>query len=171
LRRPHEWDSWLFTAIGAALQALLFSRFIFAGARPDVVTAVAMSYGLLLGPAGGFWSGFAAGLMIDLMNSRFVGLYAITRGMVGLIAGFAGGKVFKENLLMTGLLAGGCSFLADMVGALIIRSTGVAFDLALFARVALYAGFMNLVLTPVVFMVLWRRKVSLDSQRSAVIIE
>jgi rod shape-determining protein MreD len=171
LRRPREWDAWLFTSLAVILQVSVLSRFVFNGARPDLVGAVSVSYGLLLGPAGGFLAGFLGGLTIDLLNSRFIGLFALTRGLVGLVAGFAGGKVFKENLIMTGLLGGVASFIADMTGAVLIHSTGVAFDLAPFVRVALYGGLMNVVLTPVVFVTLWRRKVSRDSRQSTVIIQ
>jgi rod shape-determining protein MreD len=133
--------------------------------------AVAVSFGLLHGPEVGLGTGLAGGLLMDLLNSRFIGLCALTRGGMGVAAGLLGKRVFKENLLVTGTVGFVAAFGSELLGAVVIRASGVALDVAAFLGTALAVGLLNFVATPLLFYILWRDKVRVDSRDSAVIVE
>ena len=51
----------------------------------------------LYGPQTGALTGAAAGLMYDFLSGAVFGFHTITRCMVGFVAGFIKGQVFKEH--------------------------------------------------------------------------
>ena len=157
--------------LAAAFQMVLAQYVRIGTAKPDLVGVVAISYGLLCGPEAGLVCGLAGGLVLDLASSRLIGLMGVTRAAVGVAAGLAGTKVFKENLLMTGAVGFVFTFCADMLGALIITLRGPRFGLRPAIEVALSGGLFSLILAPFVFYMLWRIKVRIDSRQSPVILE
>lgn len=171
MRKPYALQMIMAIPVALIMHVTLLQRIRVWGAAPDAVGALATSLGMLYGPGAGFFAGAAGGIYMDLLGSRFIGLLGLTRGLMGFAAGLAARRVFKENLLMTGLVGFVTAFSADMLGALVIRGLGVPFDVLRFSRVAFAAGCLNMVATPVAFYVLWRAKVRIDSYDSPVIVE
>jgi LytS/YehU family sensor histidine kinase len=156
---------------GVLFQTAIATRIRISGAKPDAVGAVAIALGLLMGPAAGAAGGFLGGLSVDLVNSRFVGLYALTRALMGVAGGLATGKIFKENLLMTGAIGFFATMVAESAGAMIISLNGVKMDAAASLNIAGIVALFSLITTPVVFYMIWRAKVRVDSSQSQVIVE
>jgi rod shape-determining protein MreD len=75
------------------LQASLFAPLSLGGVTPDLGLAVLYGIGLLSGPVEGALAGVAIGLMQDLGSASLIGYSGITRGVVGLFAGFLGKRV------------------------------------------------------------------------------
>ncbi len=171
MRRAYLWHFVMSVLAGALFQTAVAPRIRIWGAKPDAIGAVAVALGLLMGPIVGASGGFLGGLVIDLINSRFVGLFALTRAIMGLAGGLATGKVFKENLLMTGAIGFFSTMAVEFAGAVIISLNGVDFDTRAFANVAGISALCSLFMTPVVFYMIWRAKVRVDSRRSQVIVE
>ena len=74
------------------LQSTVLIRFSILGVSPDTAIIFIVSYGILRGDVEGAIFGFFTGLTHDLFGAHFVGLYA----MLGMLAGFAAGKPFKD---------------------------------------------------------------------------
>ncbi|BAS28617.1 rod shape-determining protein MreD [Limnochorda pilosa] len=85
---------------GLLLQTAFFPAFAFFGARPDLVTLLVVLFGLLWGPRSGAALGFAGGMALDLLTGYLVGLGALSRAVVGGLAGLAGERFFSENFLV-----------------------------------------------------------------------
>ena len=75
------------------LQASLFSPLSLGGITPDLGLAVLYCVGLMTGPVEGALAGIAIGLLHDLGSASLIGFSGLTRGLVGLVAGFLGRRV------------------------------------------------------------------------------
>jgi len=171
MKRGYLWHFVLSIMGGLLFQTAIAPRIRMYGAKPDAIGAVALALGLLMGPMAGAAGGFLGGLFVDLMNSRFIGLFALTRALMGLTGGLATGKVFKENLLMTGSIGFFSTIAVELAGAVIISLNGVGFDARAFLDVAGASALFSLAITPVAFYMIWRAKVRVDSRQSQVIVE
>lgn len=63
----------------------------------DMVLLFVYAMAMLYGPQTGALTGAAAGLMYDFLSGAVFGFHTITRCMVGFVAGFIKGQVFKEH--------------------------------------------------------------------------
>ena len=63
----------------------------------DLVLLFVYAMAMLYGPQTGALTGAAAGLMYDFLSGAVFGFHTITRCMVGFVAGFIKGQVFKEH--------------------------------------------------------------------------
>ena len=82
------------------LQSAFFPTFTLFGARPDLVTVLAVLFGLYGGPRTGAVLGGVGGLLVDLLAGRLVGLGLLSRGVVGWVSGLLGRRIFSENWLV-----------------------------------------------------------------------
>lgn len=82
------------------LQSVVSIYLSIGGITPDFLIAVVVTYGLLFGWEVGLVGGILGGLLIDLTAGRFIGLHVLSYGVVGLVAGLAEGRVFKDNILL-----------------------------------------------------------------------
>ncbi|HEV2889640.1 MAG TPA: rod shape-determining protein MreD [Frankiaceae bacterium] len=69
------------------LQTSVLARISFLGAKPDLVLVVVVCFALSDGPAVGMGAGFAAGLVVDLLGTHTLGLFALVLCVVGYAAG------------------------------------------------------------------------------------
>ena len=88
-----------------AAQTSLFLSLTAFGVRPDLVLLVVCASGLALGPGRGAAAGLLAGLFVDALTGRLVGLGAITKGIAGYAAGWMGRRLFPENALVSAGIA------------------------------------------------------------------
>jgi len=86
--------------LACAAQTSLFLSLAVFGVRPDLVLIVVCASGLALGPGRGAAAGLLAGLFVDALTGRLVGLGAITKGVAGYAAGWMGRRLFPENALV-----------------------------------------------------------------------
>jgi len=75
------------------LQASLFGPLPLGSIAPDLGLAVLYCIGLLTGPVEAALAGVAIGLIQDLGSASLIGFSGLTRGVVGLFAGFLGKRV------------------------------------------------------------------------------
>jgi len=75
------------------LQASLFGPLALGGAAPDLGLALLYTIGLLTGPVEAAFAGIAIGLLQDIGSASLFGFSGLTRGLVGLFAGFLGRRV------------------------------------------------------------------------------
>ena len=83
----------LLVPVQASLLAPL-SRF---GLAPDLGMAVLYFIGLLAGPIEGALAGVAVGLLLDIASAGLIGFSGITRGIVGLAAGYMGSRILDPQ--------------------------------------------------------------------------
>lgn len=82
------------------LQAAFFPSLAILGAHPDLVTLLVILFGLYWGPSTGALLGAVGGIAVDLLTGHLVGLGAVTRALVGWLAGLTGERFFSENFLV-----------------------------------------------------------------------
>jgi rod shape-determining protein MreD len=75
------------------LQASLFGPLSLGGITPDLGLAVLYCIGLMTGPVEAALAGVAIGLTQDLGSASLIGFSGLTRGLVGIFAGFLGRRV------------------------------------------------------------------------------
>jgi rod shape-determining protein MreD len=75
------------------LQASLFGPLPLGSITPDLGLAVLYCIGLLTGPVEAALAGVAIGLLQDVGSASLIGFSGLTRGVVGLFAGFLGKRV------------------------------------------------------------------------------
>jgi len=75
------------------LQASLFGPFSLGAITPDLGLAVLYCIGLMTGPVEAALAGIAIGLLQDVGSASLIGFSGLTRGLVGIFAGFLGRRV------------------------------------------------------------------------------
>ncbi|MDQ3670990.1 MAG: rod shape-determining protein MreD [Actinomycetota bacterium] len=73
--------------VAAMLQAVIVSSLFIAGGAPDLLLVVAISLGLLRGSIAGAVSGFAGGLVVDLLTLDTLGVTSLVLTLAGFWAG------------------------------------------------------------------------------------
>jgi rod shape-determining protein MreD len=106
-----------------ALQTTVLPRLGLPGATPDLVLLLVVSLALADGPVTGMWTGFAAGLTLDLVPpaDHAVGRYALVLTLVGYLAGLLQDELDRSAVLpflvVAAAAAGGTALYAGL-GAL-----------------------------------------------------
>jgi rod shape-determining protein MreD len=133
----------LLTAL--ALQSSVFSWFTVVGVRADLMLALTIAAGVVGGPQRGAVTGFAAGLVLDLLLFTPFGLSALTYCLVGYGVGLASALRIRQSRafpLFAGLVGGAVGVLAfaalgelvgqpllaepDLVPILVVEAVGCA---------------------------------------------
>ncbi|HOV78865.1 MAG TPA: rod shape-determining protein MreD [Bacillota bacterium] len=83
--------------------------------KPDLVMLLAIFSGFLLGKREGAFWGFAGGLIEDLFSGSYIGLNALSKMAAGYLAGVAGDRLYRENILV----AAGVTFFSSVAGLLL----------------------------------------------------
>ncbi|MBO4563094.1 MAG: rod shape-determining protein MreD [Clostridia bacterium] len=83
--------------------------------RPDVMLAVTVSLGVLMGPAPAAAIGFGMGLLADIFFNKIVGLTALTYMLSGVAGGLFFHKFYADNLVIPTVTAMACSFLKEHI--------------------------------------------------------
>lgn len=73
--------------VAAMLQAVIVSSLVIGGGAPDLLLIVAVSLGLLRGSILGAVSGFAGGLVVDLLTLETLGITSLVLILAGFWAG------------------------------------------------------------------------------------
>lgn len=104
-------------ALGAAFLVLyavetsLFGPAILWGLRPDLVLILVVTIALRRGATAGAAVGFAAGLVVDVLEGRLIGLGAAAKGLAGGCAGWVSRALFANHFLVLVILVFGASLL------------------------------------------------------------
>lgn len=90
--------------VNLLLESVIFVRFGILGIRPDSIIPVIIAMSLVSGSAKGTIYGFAIGMLLDVLFSRYLGMYAVGYVFIGLLAGFFSDKYFAHNPIFVALL-------------------------------------------------------------------
>ncbi|MCU0266132.1 MAG: rod shape-determining protein MreD [Actinomycetia bacterium] len=90
------------------LQTVVLSRLPLPGATPDLVLLVVVGLALVQGPVSGLLTGFAGGLLLDLVPPAdgAVGRWALVLCLAGLVAGRYADAVERSTILPLVVVAG-----------------------------------------------------------------
>lgn len=144
-------------AIGSAfLETAVFPYLTVAGARPDLTLLFALLVGILFGPAYGAYLGFGGGIVQDILFGRFIGLNGLTHLVAGYLAGQAGARLFKENVVVPFMIAVLGTIGGHALTYALLRMTGVVLPVTLFARLLLVTAIYNALISVFVYSYLLR---------------
>ena len=93
--------------IGMYLDSVLFAKVNIAGVVPDCVLVVIVCMGIQLGATEAAAAGCAAGLVIDILFGKAVGINAIAYMVAGSVGGIFYKKYFADNMIIPVLTVGG----------------------------------------------------------------
>ncbi|MGI8632209.1 MAG: rod shape-determining protein MreD [Solirubrobacterales bacterium] len=142
------------------VQRAFFSELLIAGTQPDIIPVVVVCLGLLGGSMLGAGSGFALGLVVDLLTYQILGLSSLVLIGVGYLAGRIRETTdIRANSLIPPLVAGGLTALAvagfavlqfmlgvdSPVSLLILRDLVVKAILNVFIAVPMFLAIRRLV--------------------------
>ncbi len=132
------------------------------GAVPDLLTVTVIAIGFAAGPIRGSVTGFAAGLLLDLVPPAdgLLGLSAVMLVTVGYLAGLLGAETSRSpfsTVGLTSLLSAGAVLGQAMVGGIVLDPR-VSWDRVpgLVLTAAAYAAVLAAFVVPTVG-ALWRR--------------
>ena len=105
--------------IGMYLDSVLFAKVNIAGVVPDCVLVVIVCMGIQLGATEAAAVGCAAGLVIDILFGKAVGINAIAYMVAGSVGGIFYKKYFADNMIIPVLTVGVCAFLKENLMAIL----------------------------------------------------
>jgi rod shape-determining protein MreD len=93
--------AWAFSVIVFLLLQTTWLEYVkIMGVKPNLVLVFVVIVALLCGHIVGAVGGFFAGLAMDLLAGKYLGLYALLMLYVGLACGYLTIKLYKENYLV-----------------------------------------------------------------------
>lgn len=110
-----RWLLILSLVIAFYLDTTFFNIVNLYGIRPDVMLAVVVSLGVLVGPAPAGAIGLGLGLLADVFFNKIVGLTALTYMLSGVFAGIFYNKFYADNLIIPTATAAVAAFIKTHV--------------------------------------------------------
>jgi rod shape-determining protein MreD len=108
------------------LQSTLLGRIAIRGVRPDLALIVLVFASLRKGSMVGQWSGFASGLLEDLMNVSPLGFHSLLKTVIGYLYGVFSGNVFVDPFLMPMVLVVVATLLKGTLAGIVSAVFGIA---------------------------------------------
>ena len=134
------------------VQSTLLERIAIGSITPNLLLILSASMGLMRGRKSGLWTGFFAGLLIDLFYGSLLGVYALIYMYVGFFSGYAHRICYDDDLKVPLLLVA----LSDLVYGIAVY--GIQFLLRgrlgfgrYFTRIILPEIFYTVFLTLIVY--------------------
>lgn len=84
------------------LQTTVFQSIKLAGAVPNLLLVLTITYGYLRGRTSGLVIGFFSGLLLDCLYGSVIGLYAFIFMTIGFVVGFCKKIYFTDSLIPSG---------------------------------------------------------------------
>jgi rod shape-determining protein MreD len=140
--------------VAVLVQSTVLARLTLAGVRPDLLVLAVVSVAVATDPTTGAVFGFVAGLVADLLFDLPVGVSALVYTAVGFAVGTARVYLTSPHPLVHLVLAGAASLASVWCCGLLLR----VFDLSSWAtvtRAGPLVAIYNLLLTPLVYPVVW----------------
>ena len=127
----------LIMVLSLIIQGSLSVFFNFDGRQPDLLLIVVTCFSIMWGSKDGALIGVTAGLLQDILFGRLLGLFALTKLIVGYLSGFTEKNIYRDFVLGPMLIVLMMTFLHE----------GLAFILSgEVARLPLRTAFMNIIL-------------------------
>ncbi len=159
----------LFMAIAIVLQSTVLGRIAIGGVRPDLALIILVFASLRRGSMVGQLSGFASGILEDLMSVSPLGFHPLMRAVIGYLYGIFAGNVFVDPFLMPMVLTVIATLIKGLLSGLIASVFGIASAGFLYfaGRIWIEVGY-NAVLAPFLFALLRLLKVYKQTEKEAV---
>jgi rod shape-determining protein MreD len=141
----------LLLLIAWLLQSSFLELIAVAGVKPDLVMLIIVLYGFLLGPKEGAFLGYAGGLVEDLIFGQYIGLSALSNMVAGYLAGVAGERLYRENILVASLVTFFVTLAGFLVNYLLLYYLGLHVSPSALVRVVLPAAVYTSILAPFIF--------------------
>lgn len=124
------------TIVGLLLANLVLESNIFIhmnlwGLRPDSIVAVTIAVALVSGSGKGALYGVASGLIIDVLFSRYLGMYALGYTLIGFLVGFFTDKYYAHNAVFPGIAAFLAHLFKEGAMALQLAVIGARFEMGM----------------------------------------
>lgn len=130
------------------LQATVFSLISYPGVRPDLVTVIAIATGLQFGLMPGSATGFIGGFLMDYFTGRLIGVGAVSKMLIGGLAGWVAPKIFSDYIVVPPLAVLLGSILEQAIYLLLADAFGLHLPLwPSFVGTALPVAVYNVVFT------------------------
>lgn len=97
------------------LQATLLGYVEIYGIKPNLIIITTISYALIRGKEEGAAYGAFAGLLLDILGGKTVGVFAIMGMYLGLSVGWLHSRFYKENYVLPALLTAGGTFIYNFI--------------------------------------------------------
>jgi rod shape-determining protein MreD len=141
-----------FILIAGVLQSTLLRQFSFFYAIPDLTLGILVFTAYVNGTMCGQVTGFFSGFMLDFISAAPLGYNALTRTLIGAVAGFMKGTFFLDVLFLPMSLCAGATIIKALIRNLlhlILAGAVPAYDFTL-------PGFwvelgLNIVTAPLIF--------------------
>lgn len=134
------------------LQCTLMKGIAIGSISPNLLIILCVSVGLMRGKTSGLFTGFSAGLLIDLFYSRYPGIYACIYMYTGFFSGFFYQVFYDDDVKVPMLLAMGGDFFCNfMVFILLFLLQGKTDFFYYLQRVILPEMIYTLVLTALAY--------------------
>jgi rod shape-determining protein MreD len=102
-----------------ALQSTILGKIAILGVRPDLALIVLVFVALRRGSMTAQVSGFAAGIVEDLVSASPVGFHMLLRTLIGFLYGIFSGNVFVDPLLMPIVLSIAATIIKGIISGLV----------------------------------------------------
>ncbi|NPV90188.1 MAG: rod shape-determining protein MreD [Firmicutes bacterium] len=145
--------------VALLLQATLLELIRFS-VKPDLVLILVIFFALINGSRPGMILAAAAGLLIDLLWGRFLGINILTLTITAFLVGYLENKVFKDNLLVPILVVFCGSVLHAGLMLMFQELAGVHLPLSAGVRTGLLEAAYNALLAPLFYKLFYRSSTS-----------
>ena len=155
LHRPWLWFAWLIALF--TVQVVLTPALLPSGIRPDWMLVFVSLLGFVAGPAYGLAVGGLAGLLLDIVTGRFIGLHTLLKGAIGWAAGQVTRHVYREHAGLALLTVAVAAAVQEVIALGLLRAFGLAFPLSFLGQRLPLIISLDLVLAALLYPVLLRQ--------------
>jgi len=136
----------------AIFQTTSLNRLSILGIKPDLLLILVIFLGLHKGPLSGAGYGFLAGILLDIFSPTPLGTNALSKTVLGFLAGAVAPFLYFEAPFIQGLLLFLGMFLEGLILFILLSSFHLAPSLYYsFLYIILPASFYTSLLTPLLF--------------------
>lgn len=122
-----------------------------AGIRPNLIQVLIVAIGASGGPWLGLLAGGLAGALQDILLGRFLGLFTLVWGALGLLTGLAERRLFKEHIATQVSLTFTGTAVAELLTYLLLSSFGSGVRVLSALRTIVACAVYNAALSPLFF--------------------
>jgi len=95
-----RWPAVISILVAAVLQVGLAPNLAISGIVPNFMILVVVTLAFVQGPTAGTVAGFSAGLLLDLLGSGPIGLWALVLCIIGYVSGMLESKMFARGWVL-----------------------------------------------------------------------
>lgn len=134
------------------LQSNFFSWFNIAGIMPNLFVVFVLFVGLFATRTMGTAYGVGVGIILDFLLGYKVGVYAVSLGIIGFLAGVFDKNFSKDSRMTIMLMVAGATLIFEVISYLInYISLSINVEILNFTKILLIEIFYNIILTIILY--------------------